>query len=45
MKSFWALFADSAKHGLVFSDFDCAFIVVSIENPKMALTSIKIWFT
>ena len=45
MKSFWALFADSAKYGLAFSDFDCAFMVVSIENQKKALTSIEIWFT
>ena len=32
------------------SDFDCAFMIVSIENHKMALTSIKLtsialWFT
>ena len=27
------------------SDFDCAFMIVSIENQKMVLTSIALWFT
>ena len=27
------------------SDFDCAFMTVSIDNQKMALTSIALWFT
>ena len=28
-----------------YSDFDCAFMIVSIENQKMALTSIALWYT
>ena len=28
-----------------YSDFDFAFMIVSIENQKMALTSIALWFT
>ena len=30
---------------MTYSDFDCAFMIVLIENQKMALTSIALWFT
>ena len=30
---------------MLYSDLDCAFMIVSIENQKIALTSIALWFT